>query len=114
MQNKEKKKENHNLAILGVTAVLIAILTSSISLFIYHQSGDIYLDCSLPDADCPSAHAKTEDQEKVDSYVFKDSGTLDQKAISEYLEKLQKSVDEIDQLKNPYASDSLSDKALGL
>ena len=37
-----------NLVFLGLGAVLIATLTTSISLYLYHESGDIYLDRSRP------------------------------------------------------------------
>ena len=47
----EKKKMTHggrNLVILGVAATVIAIITTGVSLLIYHNSGDIYLDRSRP------------------------------------------------------------------
>ena len=41
-------KGGKNLVLLGVLAVLIATVTTCISLAIYHNSGDIYLDRSRP------------------------------------------------------------------
>ena len=35
------EKKNHNLFLLGVGATLIAMLTTGISILIYHYSGDI-------------------------------------------------------------------------
>ncbi len=46
-----EKKQNRgaiNLIIMGLLAVLIAVSTTGISLAIYHNSGDIYLDRSRP------------------------------------------------------------------
>ena len=37
-----------NLVLLGASAVLIATVTTCISLAIYHNSGDIYIDRSRP------------------------------------------------------------------
>ena len=49
-QEKNEKKINggRNLVILGVLAIVVALLTTTISLIIYHNSGDIYLDRSRP------------------------------------------------------------------
>ena len=37
-----------NLLILGCGAIAITAITTSLSLFIYRQTGDIYLDRSRP------------------------------------------------------------------
>ena len=50
-EKKQKKKLNKggwNLVILGIMAVVIAVITSGVSLLIYHNSGDIYLYRSRP------------------------------------------------------------------
>ena len=67
---------SRNLLILGVGSVLAALITSLVSLYVYHASGDIYLDCSLPEADCPSARANSEENNRDDVYSFPDSGTI--------------------------------------
>ena len=36
------------LVVLGIASVIIALLTTSVSLALYHNSGDIYLDRSRP------------------------------------------------------------------
>ena len=62
------EKKNHNLFLLGVGATLIAMLTTGISILIYHYSGDIYLDRSrpgfLPDKE------EIESQDEDEEYVF--------------------------------------------
>ena len=67
---------SRNLLILGVGSVLAALITSLVSLYVYHASGDIYLDCSLPEADCPSARAGSEENNRDDIYSFPDSGNI--------------------------------------
>ena len=46
----EKKSTNgaRNLFIMSLVAILIALSTTGVSLAIYHNSGDIYLDRSRP------------------------------------------------------------------
>ena len=41
-------KGGRNLFLLGIIATSVALLTTFISLKIYHDSGDIYLDRSRP------------------------------------------------------------------
>ena len=42
-------KGGWNLVILGAASILIALVTTGVSLAIYKFSGDIYLDRSAPD-----------------------------------------------------------------
>ena len=44
----QKEGTNINLGILAVAAALIALITTSISLYIYKATGDIYIDRSRP------------------------------------------------------------------
>lgn len=100
-----------NLLILGVLAVGIAIATTSISLIIYHNSGDIYLDRSrpgfLPDEE--------EVQQKPSStYMFSNSGQLTEGDLDEFIEHFEETVDTIDDLENPFSETPLSDASLGI
>ena len=45
---KQMKKNRRNLIILGLLSVIIATVTTGVSLAVYHNSGDIYLDRSRP------------------------------------------------------------------
>ena len=116
MNDEVEKKHTggRNLMILGIVAILAAAATSAVSLYLYHKSGDIYLDCSLPGADCPSARANSEDNNREENYTFSDSGNLDRETLEKYLDKIKDSVNRIDKLENPFESDSLSDEALGI
>ena len=99
-----------NLIILGLSATIIAFITTAISLTIYHNSGDIYLDRSrpgfLPD--------EKEAVKEADAFRFDDSGLIDQKNLDEYLEHLKVLQESLKELDIPYAETPLSDKSLGI
>ena len=103
-----------NLIILGVLSIAIAAATSTVSLYVYHKSGDIYLDCSLPEADCPSARSDSEENNRENTYSFSDSGNIDERALTEYLNEIQTPITMIQKLGKPFNDDALSDKSLGI
>ena len=107
----EKEKKNYNLLLLGIGSALIAIITTSISVLIYHNSGDIYLDRSrpgfLPDKE---EIEHTEDEE----YEFSEDGPITEYDLDEYLKYFQDEMNELDDLKQPYSAEPLSDNALGI
>ena len=71
-----------NLMILGIASAIIATATTSISLMIYHNSGDIYLDRSRPEF-LPDEE-ETKEEEKPE-YEFNKSGTITKEVLNEYL-----------------------------
>ncbi|MBQ3325533.1 hypothetical protein IJG79_00040 [Candidatus Saccharibacteria bacterium] len=102
---------NKNLLILGIISVGIAIITTTVSLVIYHNSGDIYLDRSrpgyLPD--------ESEAQPKIESnYSFGTSGQINLEVLDEYIKYYEENVDMIDDLEAPFSNTPLSDEALGI
>lgn len=112
----EKRKMTHggrNLVILGVAATVIAVVTTGVSLLIYHNSGDIYLDRSRPGY-LPDEEEIEEEGEKEEEYVFEKTGKLTMSVIEEYLEKLQVEVKVIDEYEKPFDEDVLSDERLGI
>ena len=106
------KKKNYNLVILGVVSILIALATTSISVVLYHRSGDIYLDRSRP--------GFLPDENEVDrtppttTYRFSDNGPLDSSVYDEYIENFEKSLDAIDDLDSPFSETPLTDASLGI
>ena len=105
------EKKNYNLCLLGVFATLIAMVTTGISILIYHYSGDIYLDRSrpgyLPD--------KAEIEEMaIEEFDFSEDGPITKYDLDEYLKHYQIELNVLDELKNPYSADTLSDDALGI
>ena len=100
-----------NLLILGLAAIVIAILTSSISLIVYHQSGDIYLDRSRPGF-LPE-ESEIEETKKTTNYEFPENVNLTEKVIDNFLENYQTQIDYINSFSKPYNPNILSDESLG-
>lgn len=102
-----------NLVILGVVSIVVSIATTGVSLAIYHNTGDIYLDRSRPGY-LPDEQEIEEENEKQEDYVFEKSGKLTIDIIEEYLEKLKIEVREVDAYDKPFNEDALSDERLGI
>lgn len=112
----EKKKMTHggrNLVILGIASTLIALITTGVSLVVYHNSGDIYLDRSRPGY-LPDEEEIEEEGEKEEEYIFEKTGKLTAAIIEEYLEKMQVEVRAIDAYEKPFDENVLSDERLGI
>ena len=112
----EKKKMTHggrNLVILGMASTLIALITTGVSLVVYHNSGDIYLDRSRPGY-LPDEEEIEEEGEKEEEYIFEKTGKLTAAIIEEYLEKMQIEVRAIDAYEKPFDENVLSDERLGI
>ena len=99
-----------NLTILGLVSIALAIFTTAISLIIYHNSGDIYLDRSRPGF----LPEEKEEGIRESNYVFDDEGTIDAKALDEYLENIEIQLDNLKRLGTPYDPIPLSDESLGI
>ena len=104
-----------NLLILGLASIVIAIATTGVSLAIYHNSGDIYLDRSRPGF-LPDKEEIEEEEEKEpdEEYVFQKSGKITVEVLDEYLEELDLEVRAIDSYEKPFAESALSDESLGI
>ena len=109
---KKLERGGRNLVLLGVISFVIAFATVTVSLLIYHNSGDIYLDRSrpgfLPDED------GIEDDDTDDDYVFEKSGPVTMEVLEEYLRHLDTEVQSIDDYTDPFGPDALSDSTLGI
>ena len=111
----EKQKEirgSRNLTILGIVSTGIAILTTAVSLIVYHNSGDIYLDRSRPGYLPDKSEIQTQVEEN--SYEFSVTGPLSKEAIDEYIKHFEEELNAIDDLKSPFSEEPLSDKSLGV
>ena len=103
----------HNLMRLGLLATIITLFTTGVSLIIYHNSGDIYLDRSRPGF-LPKKHEVEHDDQPEKSYSFPESGNLDIKSLEEFRENFRKTLEEVKKIKDPFSSDNLSDEFVGL
>lgn len=101
-----------NLLFLGLATIVISIATTTISLVLYHNSGDIYLDRSrpgfLPDK------AETLEKPTSSEYVFPDNTPVNSQGLNDYLKAFKKSSKKLDQLDSSFSPDPLSDDSLGL
>ena len=107
-----KERGGRNLVLLGVFATLIAIVTTGVSLVIYHNSGDIYLDRSrpgfLPDEE------EAEGEKIEEDYVFSRSGKITAEVLDELLKNLDLEVQTIDSYNDQFNEGALSDDRLGI
>lgn len=96
--------------ILGLGAILIATTTTAVSLVLYHNSGDIYLDRSrpgfLPD--------KKEKPVTITEYLFPDGGWPNKIEREKYLREYEKNLNQLKTLADPFSEKSLSDEILDL
>ena len=102
-----------NLIILGVASIVVAAVTTGVSLALYHNSGDIYLDRSRPGF-LPDEEEIDDKDEPEEEYTFEKSGKITKDVIKEYLEKLQLEIDDIDKYEAPFSDKALSDEMLGI
>ncbi len=111
---KDTPKGGRNLLLLGIGAILMAILTTFISLTIYHDSGDIYLDRSRPGF-LPEKEEVEETTDNSDDYALPDSGRLTEEILDEYLENLKKEINRLNDFSDaPFGEKPLSDETLDL
>ena len=103
-----------NLVVLGIIAVIVALTSTSVSLAMYHYSGDIYLDRSRPGYLPDKEEKEEEDETEEGLYVFEKTGPVTKEVLTEYLEKLQVEVDGLKGYEKPFGASVLSDEALGI
>ena len=105
-----------NLVLLGLASILIAVMTTSVALAIYHNSGDIYLDRSRPGY-LPDEQEIEKDEDKkdnVEEYDFSRDGVVDEAGLGEFLKHLDEEVKAIDEFEKPFSSEVLTDDYLGI
>ena len=103
-----------NLVIMGIASILIALATTGVSLAIYHNSGDIYLDRSRPGYLPDESEIEEEGEKEEEEYSFEKNGKLTVEVIEEYLEKLQVEVRAVDVYDKSFDGEVLSDERLGI
>jgi len=106
-------KGPRNLAILTVGAILLAVVATSVSLYIYHASGDIYLDRSRPGY-LPDEEEGEAEESGNSRYKFGETGEVDAEVLEEYLRELEEPVETIDEMGEAFGAEPLGDEALGI
>lgn len=102
-----------NLTILGIGALLITILTTTASLLVYRNSGDIYLDRSRPGY-LPDEDEVKEEPVTNNGFSYPDVGPLNKAELEQYLKELRATNARLEALSDPYAPGPLSDESLGI
>lgn len=106
-------KGGRNIIIMGAISIVIATATTGISLAIYHNSGDIYLDRSRPGF-LPDEEEIEEEEVEDEDYNFDKNGPLTIEQIEEYIKMLKFEVNMVDGEKEPFSAGALSDVTLGI
>lgn len=96
-----------NLVLLGVFSILIAILTTTVALLIYHQSGDIYIDRSRPGFLPDEEEISEEEEKKEEEYDFQKSGKITREVLEEYLEKIEAEIKVIEGMDETFSGEAL-------
>lgn len=105
---------NHNLLFLGLGATLFALITTSISLYLYHSSGDIYLDRSRPGFLPDEEEEKDNEKKKSEQYKFSDTGAISKDTLDEYIKELKNTASSLKELESPFSDAPLSNESLGI
>ena len=112
-EKQKEKRGSRNLTILGIVSTGIAVLTTAVSLIVYHDSGDIYLDRSRPGFLPEKEEVEIGEENK--QFSFSDSGKLTQEVLDEYLENLKQEINRVNDFSSdPFGTVPLSDETLGL
>lgn len=111
--NRSLTNGGRNLVLLGVFSTIVALTTTGISLAIYHNSGDIYLDRSRPGY-LPDEEEIEKDEVEEEEYDFGKIETLDIEMIEVYLENLNAEARSLDEYNNSFSAGALSDEELGI
>ena len=105
---KPEIRGGRNLVLLGIGAVALAIISTSLSLWVYYETGDIYIDRSRPGF-LPEPPT-TDDSE----YTLDPNGSLNDDTIKDYLNHLQDEIDKLDAIEDTFSSTPLTDESLGI
>ena len=110
-----KPRGARNLWLLGVGAIAIAIVSTSLSLWVYYETGDIYIDRSRPGFLPEETETTPEDTDSDDTgYILDSNGELTPESLDEYAENLQAEIDRLDAIEDTFSSDPLTDESLGI
>lgn len=108
-----KRGGGTNLVLLGVISIALAVVATSVSLIIYHNSGDIYLDRSRPGF-LPDEEEAQEEKTEEEEYSFSRSGKITGEVLDELLKNLDMEIQAVDAHNDQFNGTALSDELLGI
>lgn len=100
-----------NLLLLCLGSVIIATVTTSVSVFIYYKTGDIYLDRSRPGY---IAEGETHNEADDSKETFSSDGEINAEALEEYKEQLKIVEERLNNAEDAFSGKPLSDETLGI
>lgn len=106
-------KGGRNLIIMGIISILVALSTAGVSLAVYHNSGDIYLDRSRPGF-LPDNDEISDDDANDRDYSFDKDTDITAETIEKYLVELNSQIEDLDVYKDAFSEDGLSNRMLGI
>lgn len=112
--SEENKKGGKKLVFLCMISIFLTLCMTTVSLAIYHYSGDIYLDRSRPGYLPDDKEVEDEEEDEEGNYNFEKTGPINKEVLEEYLEKIQIEVDALNEYQNPFDAEALSDAEFGL
>lgn len=110
----ESNNGGKKLVLMTIISIAISLAMTTVSLAIYHYSGDIYLDRSRPGYLPDTEEVQTEEKTEEGDYNFSKSGAVTKEVLDEYLKKLQVEIDALNEYQNPFGDEALSDDNFGL
>lgn len=112
-EEKQKNSSARNLTIFGITAIVLALISSGISLFVYNFTGDIYLDRSRPGF-ISEIEDDDNNADKNEEVAFPADGIITDEDLTDYLFQLDARVQEITSDSDAFSADALSDEGLNI
>lgn len=100
-----------NLLLLCLFSVIIATITTCVSVYIYHATGDIYLDRSRPGY---IAEDETHDDADDNKESFSSEGGVSAEDLEEYKKQLKAVEERLEASADAFNGDALSDETLGI
>jgi hypothetical protein len=100
-----------NLIIMGIISITVAVITTSVSLYLYRVTGDLYLDRSRPGFISEGEEHNKEDDRGED---FSSEGAMTAGSFDKYLEQLDTVTERIDGSAESFSAEPLSDDSLGI
>ena len=110
---RRKRGGGANLVLLGVISIVLAVVATSVSLIIYHNSGDIYLDRSRPGF-LPDEEEAQEEKTEEEEYSFSRNGKITGEVLDELLKNLDIEIQAVDAHNDQFNGTALSDELLGI
>lgn len=105
------KPGGRNLLLLCLAGIVMALISTSISLIIYRSSGDIYIDRSRPGYISEDEVYDTADD---GNETFSSDGEITKDVLDEYAKDINDICQRLDAAKDAFSDKALSAETLGI